>query len=90
MTASVMPWPARPKPKACELCGREDARRLVLEHCHDHNQFRGWTCDRCNALLRSVDRGWRRAGTWAWAGDGILAYWRGCYRCARRKTGDNL
>jgi len=43
----------RPKSKVCEICG-ERGTRIVFDHCHKHNCFRGWLCDRCNRILGSV------------------------------------
>jgi hypothetical protein len=43
----------RPKPDRCELCGR--AKRLVFEHCHVEQRFRGWVCYGCNILLGKVE-----------------------------------
>ena len=40
----------RPKPDACETCGRETAQ-LCFDHCHQTGNFRGWLCQRCNAGL---------------------------------------
>tara|TARA_R110002110_G_scaffold47550_5_gene142735 strand:+ start:1050 stop:1445 length:396 start_codon:yes stop_codon:yes gene_type:complete len=37
-----------PKPTGvCECCGKEP-ERLVLDHCHDKEVFRGWLCPPCN------------------------------------------
>lgn len=45
----------RPRPDHCELCRRKgrDAHgfRIVYDHCHTSNKFRGWICDRCNKVL---------------------------------------
>lgn len=41
---------APPKPDACECCGRTDCK-LVLDHDHKTNTFRGWICDNCNVAL---------------------------------------
>jgi hypothetical protein len=42
-------------PPECEICGEEETDephgRLVLDHNHDTEEFRGWLCQRCNALL---------------------------------------
>jgi hypothetical protein len=48
----------RPKPSACEICGRE--RKICFDHCHKTGNFRGWICDKCNLILGQVndDRGW--------------------------------
>lgn len=31
----------------CECCGKQHDR-LVLDHCHDKEVFRGWLCPPCN------------------------------------------
>jgi len=38
---------APPKSKCCDLCGVE-GRKLVMDHNHKTNQFRGWICQNCN------------------------------------------
>lgn len=38
---------APPKPTHCECCGKE-TDKLVLDHDHNTNEFRGWVCDACN------------------------------------------
>ncbi len=43
---------SRPRPDACELCGR--AVRLVADHSHRSGVFRGWICYRCNRALARV------------------------------------
>lgn len=42
----------RPRADKCELCGVLEM--TVFDHCHEHNHFRGWICDRCNRVLGSV------------------------------------
>jgi hypothetical protein len=42
----------RPRPEYCELCGKQD--RIVFDHCHESELFRGWICDRCNKVLGLV------------------------------------
>jgi Recombination endonuclease VII len=74
-----------PPPAACELCGQSGGR-IVWEHCHAHNHHRGWTCARCNAILREVDK---RPGTvrvWEQAGERVWLYWLRCPQCAGRQT----
>jgi len=39
----------RPKPKECEICGKEG--RICYDHDHNTGEFRGWICDRCNVAL---------------------------------------
>jgi hypothetical protein len=50
-----LPAATRPKPDACECCGRAETRvrkgvifSLQLDHCHHGRQFRGWLCTVCN------------------------------------------
>jgi hypothetical protein len=45
-----MPTPTRPRPEACECCGKPPAGKLALALDHDHetNVFRGWLCANCN------------------------------------------
>ena len=38
---------APPQKGICECCGRANDR-LVLDHCHDKEIFRGWLCPPCN------------------------------------------
>ena len=33
----------------CKICNNRD--RLVLDHCHIRNEFRGLICSRCNTML---------------------------------------
>ena len=35
-------------PERCECCGNKSHKTLVLDHCHETNQFRGWICEACN------------------------------------------
>lgn len=38
------------KPTTCECCEKEyPSRLIVLDHCHDSKEFRGWICHYCNA-----------------------------------------
>ena len=39
-----------PKTTNCQLCGR-DGRQLVLDHCHESGEFRGFICSPCNRGL---------------------------------------
>jgi len=39
----------RPKPDRCEICAGFD--RIVFDHCHDRDKFRGWICTPCNIIL---------------------------------------
>jgi hypothetical protein len=43
----------RPKPTACEICGNTK-EKIVLDHAHYTQEFRGWICDGCNKALGSV------------------------------------
>lgn len=76
-------WPA--PPDACELCGQTGGR-IVWEHCHAHNEHRGWTCDGCNAILREVDKRPDAEQVWKLAGEHVWLYWLRCGQCAERKT----
>lgn len=40
----------RSKPDLCEVCNQLHIR-IVFDHCHSTNLFRGWLCDRCNRVL---------------------------------------
>lgn len=76
-------WP--PAPEACELCGQR-AGRIVWEHCHAHDEHRGWTCDSCNAILREVDKRPDDVRAWERAGEHVWLYWLRCRECAQRPT----
>lgn len=39
----------RKKPDACEICGAMG--KIVFDHSHETEKFRGWICDRCNKVL---------------------------------------
>ena len=43
----------RPRPDICEVCG-EFHLRIVFDHNHMTETFRGWLCDRCNKTLGMV------------------------------------
>jgi hypothetical protein len=49
----------RPRPLACEICGKsfEDRNRFRGHFDHDHKtgKFRGWTCLGCNVALGHVN-----------------------------------
>lgn len=38
---------APPKSKKCDCCGLE-TEKMVLDHCHETLNFRGWLCTNCN------------------------------------------
>lgn len=40
-------------PTVCDCCGQQ-AKRLVLDHCHDKEVARGWLCDRCNIAIGNL------------------------------------
>ncbi len=40
----------RPKPLKCEVCSNE-AKKIVYDHSHTSNKFRGWLCNRCNIII---------------------------------------
>ncbi len=43
---------APPIPKSCQCCGRDakvvPGEKLLLDHDHKSDTFRGWICDSCN------------------------------------------
>lgn len=47
---------APPKPEICDLCGKKPPhnKKIVLDHCHETEQFRGWLCDPCNVGLGNL------------------------------------
>lgn len=47
---------APPKPEICDLCGKKPPhnKKIVLDHCHETNTFRGWLCDPCNVGLGNL------------------------------------
>jgi len=47
---------APPKPDVCDLCGKKPPhnKKIVLDHCHETLQFRGWLCDPCNVGLGNL------------------------------------
>jgi hypothetical protein len=42
----------RPKPPVCEICSGHG--KIVWDHCHRSNKFRGWICNKCNLILGAV------------------------------------
>lgn len=43
----------RPRPAACEACGRVGP--VCFDHCHKSKKFRGWLCAKCNLCLGHAD-----------------------------------
>tara|TARA_B100000927_G_C16401087_1_gene443425 strand:- start:247 stop:651 length:405 start_codon:yes stop_codon:yes gene_type:complete len=39
-----------PKHDCCDICGATD-RTLLLDHCHETKEFRGWLCIKCNTAI---------------------------------------
>lgn len=39
----------RHRPKLCDVCKRK--RKIIFDHDHKTNKFRGWICDNCNLVL---------------------------------------
>src|SRR5487761_711233 len=50
-SCNSIPEPTRPEPPACECCGRPKRARLVVDHDHLADEFRGWLCDSCNSAI---------------------------------------
>jgi len=44
---------AGPKPTVCDVCDR--GGRIVFDHCHHSDAFRGWICHNCNVVLGLVN-----------------------------------
>lgn len=42
----------RPRSASCEICGKYG--KIVFDHDHDSDVFRGWICSRCNFVLGEV------------------------------------
>lgn len=38
-----------PRPNRCQVC--KQTGRIVMDHCHKRNLFRGWLCGHCNSAL---------------------------------------
>lgn len=34
----------------CQCCG-DSTKKLVFDHCHKKEEFRGWLCGRCNRAI---------------------------------------
>ena len=46
----------RPRPQACEVCGRRNGRYgIMFDHDHKTGVFRGWLCYSCNTILGHVN-----------------------------------
>lgn len=45
----------RPRPKMCDICGKENnnkkTKRVAFDHDHKRGHFRGWICDTCNYII---------------------------------------
>ena len=41
------------KTDTCDCCGATN-KKLVLDHCHATNKFRGWVCYNCNTGLAQL------------------------------------
>ena len=57
---------APPKPKVCDCCNQE-SDDIVIDHCHETKEFRGWICRFCNAgigLLKDNIEGVEKALTY--------------------------
>lgn len=44
----------KPEDNICKICKRMD-KKLVLDHDHETNEFRGWICNDCNSALGKFD-----------------------------------
>ena len=44
---------APPKAANCQICGSD--RKLVMDHCHHTETFRGWICSKCNTGIGRFD-----------------------------------
>lgn len=50
-----------PDDTTCEICGKmaTSGNKIVFDHCHENDEFRGWICNSCNrstgALGDNVD-----------------------------------
>ena len=38
-------------PEVCGCCGERSEKTLVLDHCHETEEFRGWLCQTCNLAI---------------------------------------
>jgi len=37
----------------CDNCGK-DNQKLIFDHCHETNKFRGWLCYQCNTAIGNL------------------------------------
>ncbi len=37
----------------CECCG-EKKEKLIIDHCHDTGEMRGWLCHPCNIAIGNL------------------------------------
>lgn len=37
----------------CDNCGKND-QKLIFDHCHETNKFRGWLCYQCNTAIGNL------------------------------------
>lgn len=44
----------KPEDNKCVICNRT-SRKLVLDHDHNTDKFRGWICNDCNSALGRFD-----------------------------------
>jgi len=44
----------KPDDNICLICKRDD-KKLVLDHDHETDKFRGWLCNDCNSALGKFD-----------------------------------
>ena len=41
----------RVRPERCEIPSCASDKKVVFDHCHKSEKFRGWICDNCNTTL---------------------------------------
>ena len=63
------------KPERCECCGKKSHKTLVLDHCHETNQFRGWICEACNTGIGKL-------------GDDFMGVWLAAMYLSRFNEGE--
>ncbi len=37
----------------CDNCGKNN-QKLIFDHCHETNKFRGWLCYQCNTAIGNL------------------------------------